>query len=95
MSHRSQSVGRRHIPQLPVSVPLIDQAAQFEDREFPGTAQNRSWVPGSVLDLTLETRGGPLALTGQVAWAEPSGPQVAHGIAFHEAQGDAFARDFV
>ncbi len=103
MSDRNQEVGHRRFPRLPLSVPVVGRVAQFGVTELPGTVQNLGGgglmaefpvvvSPGSVVALTLQTRHGPLALTGQVAWAGPPGPQVAHGIAFREPRGDAFVR---
>ncbi len=106
MRDRSQEVGHRRFPRLPVSVPVIGRAAAFGDTEVPGTARNISggglmaefpvlMFPGSVVDLTLQTRHGALAVTGQVAWAEARGARIGHGIAFREPRGDDFASELV
>ncbi len=98
MSDRSQEVGHRHYVRLPVALPVIGRAAQFADQALPGTAQNLGGgglraefpvllVPGSAVALTLQTCEGPIGLTGQVVWAGPPGPYVAHGIAFREPPG--------
>jgi hypothetical protein len=48
-------------------------------------------VPGSIVDLVLQTRRGFLAVNGQVAWADPPGTQMGHGIAFRDPRGHVFA----
>ena len=102
MRQRSQEVGHRRFVRLLVSVPVVGRAAQFGDTEVHGTVWNIGrgglmaklpvWiVPGSVLALVLQTRTGPLAVTGEVAWADPPGPQISHGIAFRDPRGHDFA----
>ncbi len=106
MRDRSQAVGRRRFVRLPLVVPVVGRAAQFGDMELHGTVRNLGGgglmaefpvliVAGSVVDLTLQTRHGPLAVTGQVAWAGPPSTQVGHGIAFREPRGDDFASELV
>jgi len=99
---RSQEVGHRRFVRLPVSLPVLGRAAQFGATEVHGTMGNLGGgglmatfpvriVPGSVVALVLQTRRGVLAVNGVVAWADPPGPQIRHGIAFREPRGDAFA----
>jgi hypothetical protein len=99
---RSREVGHRRFVRLPVSVPVVGRAAQFGDTEVHGTMWNIGGgglmakfpvriVPGSVVALVLRTRTGLLAVNGQVAWADPPGTQIRHGIAFREPRGDDFA----
>ncbi len=106
MSDRSQEVGHRHYVRFPITVPVLGRAAQFGDQPLPGTVLNLGGgglraefpvrlVPGTIVALTIQMRHGPLALTGQVAWAGAPGPQVVHGIAFRDPPGDAFVRDLV
>ena len=98
----SQEMEHRRFVRLPVSVPVVGRAAQLGDTEVHGTVWNISGgglmaklpvriVPGSAVALVLQTRTGPLAVTGEVAWAGPPGPQVSHGIAFRDPRGDDFA----
>ncbi len=106
MSDRSEEVGHRHYVRLPVSMPVIGRTLQPDTADLQGTVRNIGGgglmaefpiliFPGSVMDLTLRTRHGPFVVTGQVAWAGPPGPQVAHGIAFSEPRGDDFAKELV
>ncbi len=104
MGERSQEVEHRRFVRLPVSVPVVSRAAQFGDTELHGMVWNIGGggllakfpvqiVPGSVVDLVLQTHNGPLAVNGQVAWAEPPGTQIGHGIAFREPKGHNIAFD--
>ncbi len=104
MGERSEEVGHRRFGRLPVAVPVVSRAAQFGDTALHGMVWNIGGggllakfpvqiVPGSVVDLVLQTRTGPLAVNGQVAWTEPPGTQIGHGIAFSEPRGDDFASD--
>ncbi len=104
MRQRSQEVGHRRFVRLPVAVPVVGRAAQFGDTEVHGTVWNLGGgglmakfpvriVPGSVVALVLQTRRGFLAVNGEVAWADPPGTQISHGIAFREPRGDDFALD--
>ena len=104
MRARSQEVGHRRFVRLPVSLPVLGRAAQFGATEVPGTVGNLGGggllatfpvriVPGSVVALVLQTRRGVLAVTGVVAWADPPGTQISHGIAFRELRGHDFALD--
>ncbi len=99
---RSQQVGHRHYRRFPVSMPVVGRAARFAEGELHGMVRNIGGgglmaefpvmvLPGSAVDLTLQTRHGPLAVSGEVAWAGPPGTQIGHGIAFREPRGDAFA----
>ncbi len=103
---RSQEVGHRRYVRLSVFLPTVGRAAEFGERELHGTVRNIGegglmaefpvWiVPGSVVHLTLQTPQGPVALTGEVAWAGPPGPRVGHGIAFRDPCGDTFVRALV
>jgi len=102
---RSQEVGHRRFVRLPVAVPVVGRAAQFGDTEVHGTVWNIGGgglmakfpvriLPGSIVDLVLQPCTGPLAVTGEVAWTEPPGHQVGHGIAFREPRGHDFALSF-
>ena len=102
MKERSQEVGHRRFVRLPVAVPVAARAAQFGDTEVHGTVWNigggglmakfpAQILPGSVVDLALQARTGPLTVTGEVVWTEAPGHQVGHGIAFREPKGPDFA----
>ena len=76
MRERSQEVGHRRFVRLPVAVPVVGRAAQFGDTEVHGTVWNIGEgglmakfpvqiLPGSVVDLILQPRTGPLAVTGR------------------------------
>jgi len=104
MRQRGQQVGHRRFVRLSVSVPVVGRAAQFGDTEMHGTVWNIGGgglmaelpvriVPGSVVALVLQTRRGFLTVKGAVAWADPPGTQISHGIAFREPRGDDFALD--
>ncbi len=104
MRERTQEVGHRRFVRLPVAVPVVGWAAQLGETELRGTVRNVSGgglmaefpvqiVPGTVMALMLQTRHGPLALTGQIAWADPPGNAIRHGIAFAEPKGHDFAMD--
>ncbi len=104
MRERSQEVGHRRFGRLPVAIPVVGRAAQFGDTELHGTARNIGEGgllaefpvqirPGSLVALVLQTSTGPVTITGQVAWAEPAGQQIGHGIAFREPKGHDFAVD--
>ncbi len=106
MGERSEEAGHRRFVRLPVSLPVISRAAQFGDTEVHGMVWNIGRgglmakfpvqiVPGSVVDLVLQTRTGSLAVNGQVAWAEPPATQIGHGIAFREPRGHDFAVDLL
>ena len=102
MKERSQGVGHRRFVRLPVAVPVAARAAQFGDKEVHGTVWNigegglmakfpAQILPGSVVDLALQARTGPLTVTGEVVWTGAPGHQVGHGIAFREPKGPDFA----
>ena len=104
MRQRGQQVGHRRFVRLSVSVPVVGRAAQFGDTEMHGTVWNIGGgglmaelpvriVPGSVVALVLQTRRGFLTVNGEVAWADPPGTQISHGISFREPRGDDFALD--
>ncbi len=104
MGERNPTAGHRRFGRLPVVMPVIGRAAQFGDMELHGMVWNIGGggllakfpiqiALGSVVDLVLQTRTGPLAVNGQVAWTEPPGTQIGHGIAFREPRGDDFASD--
>ncbi len=106
VSDRNQELGRRRYRRFPVSLPVVGRAARFGDTEVLGTVRNIGGgglmaefplmvSPGSLLDLVLQTRQGPFAVSGQVAWTGRPGPQVAHGIGFSNPCGDEFARELV
>ncbi len=102
MSERTQTVGHRRFIRFPLAMPVTGRAAQFGEPDLRGTVRNVSGgglmaefpvqiVPGTVMALVLQTRHGPLALTGQIAWADPPGNAIRHGVAFSEPKGHDFA----
>ncbi len=102
MKEPSQEVEHRRFVRLPVAVPVVGRAAQFGDTEVHGTVWNIAGgglmakfpaqiLPGSMVDLVLQCRTGPLTVAGEVVWAGPPGHQVGHGIAFREPKGPDFA----
>ncbi len=101
MSERTQEVGHRRFVRLPVSVPVVGWP-QLREPELRGMVRNVSGgglmaefpvqiVPGTVMALVLQTRHGPLPVTGQIAWADPPGEAIRHGIAFSEPKDHDFA----
>ncbi len=102
VSERSQEVGHRRYVRLPVAVPVVGRADQFGETELQGTVRTVSGgglmaefpvqiVPGTVMALVLQTRHGPLPVTGQIAWTGPPSDAIRHGVAFSEPKGHAFA----
>ena len=102
MKERSQEVGHRRFMRLPVAMPVVARTTQLGDTEVHGTVWNigggglmakfpAQILPGSVVDLVLESHTGPLPVAGEVVWTEPPGHQVGHGIAFREPKGHDFA----
>ena len=102
MRSRDEVVGHRHYPRFPVSIPVTGRCPKSGSQEFPGTVRNvsrggllaefpASVAPGSNIHLVLQTRRGPLELSGQVAWVDAPGKHIRHGIAFPEPKGRAFA----
>ncbi len=104
MSERTQTLGHRRFVRLPVAVPVLGRAAQVGETELRGTVRNVSGgglmaefpvqiEPESRVSLVLHTRRGPLPVTGHVAWADPPGEAIRHGIAFENPKGHDFARE--
>jgi hypothetical protein len=50
-------------------------------------------VPGSPMELLLQTQHGPLALEGRVVWTAATQDMIGHGVAFPEPQCMGFALD--
>ncbi|MGE5841710.1 MAG: hypothetical protein ACM335_05490 [Deltaproteobacteria bacterium] len=51
-------------------------------------------VPGSLVDLSLHTRGGLREQTGRVVWQKTTRGVVQHGFAFPTPNAQDFALDF-
>ncbi len=97
---------QRRFPRVAVGWPVYALALQFPGRTLQGMVRNLSrggllaefpveLVPGSRLELTLETPHGPLHETGRVVWESASGDVVHHGIAFLEPKGPGFRPDLL
>ncbi len=97
-----ENVGRRRFVRLPVVVPVIGRAVQFPGEEIRGMVRNIAaggvlaefpvqMVPGSVVDLVLQTRRGPRGMEGKVVWTSAVQGKIHHGIAFPEPKEPTFA----
>lgn len=109
-------LGVRQYTRFPVLLPAIGWTAQFPGKVIEGMVKDISaggfmaelsvqMVPGSTVDLVLDTQRGPLELKGRVVWtsvtAAPNPPgalaaaRVAyparHGFAFPKPKGPDFA----
>ncbi len=104
MNQTSEYLGKRRYVRLPVSLPVIGRAGQFPGEAIRGTIRNVSaggvmaefpveMVPGSSMDLVLQTRWGPLEVEGRVVWTTVSAGRIRHGVAFPEPKGRDFAVD--
>ena len=92
---------QRRFPRVAVTCPVLARVRQFPGRDLRGMVRNISrggllaefpveLVLGSRVDLTLETRQGPLPETGRVIWASAAGDLVRHGIGFLQPKGPSF-----
>jgi len=99
-----EPLGRRRFVRLPVSLPVVGHAAPFAGGELRGGVRDISTgglmaefpvyvLPGSDVDLTLQTRRGSVGVQGRVVWAAPVESWTRHGIEFSEPKGKDFARD--
>ncbi|MBI4572339.1 MAG: PilZ domain-containing protein [candidate division NC10 bacterium] len=97
-----ENLGRRRFVRLPVVVPVVGRAVQFPGEEIQGMVRNIAaggvlvefpvqMVPGSVVDLVLQTRGGPREMEGKVVWTSAVEGKIHHGIAFPEPKEQTFA----
>jgi CheY-like chemotaxis protein len=97
---------QRHFPRVAVTCPVLARVPQFPGRDLRGIVRNVSrggllaefsveLVPGSQLELTLETPQGPHHETGRVVWESASSDVVHHGIAFLEPKGPGFRPDLL
>ncbi len=104
MNQPNETLGKRRYVRLPVSLPVIGRAVQFPGEEIRGMIRNVSaggmmaelpveMVPGSSMDLALQTRWGPLEVEGTVVWTSASEGKIFHGVAFPEPKGQDFAVD--
>ncbi len=104
VNERTQTVGHRHFVRFSVVVPVVRRAAQLGETDLRGTVRNISagglmvefpvqLAAESRVSLELHTRRGPLPVTGHVAWADPPGEAIRHGIAFVQPKDHDFAMD--
>lgn len=95
---------RRRFVRVPVFLPVIGRAPQFQDMAFHGTVRSVgpgglmvefpvAVVRGSIVRLALQTGFGPLEIEGQVAWTATNGGTTRHGLAFPEPKGLDLAAD--
>ncbi len=92
---------QRRFPRVAVTCPVRARVPQFPGRDLQGIVRNLSrggllaefpveLVPGSRVELTLETPQGPHPEAGRVVWASASGDVVRHGIGFLQPKGPGF-----
>jgi len=96
--------GRRRFVRYPINLPVTAQAAQFPGRGLHGTVRDIgrgglmaefpvALVPGSVVELRLQTLREPLEEAGRVVWVKTVKSGVHHGFAFSEPKARRFAAD--
>jgi CheY-like chemotaxis protein len=94
--------GVRQFVRFPVLLPAIGWTAQFPGEVIEGVVKDISaggfmaelsvqMVPGSTVDLVLDTQRGPLELKGRVVWTSVSGAPARHGFSFPKPKGPDFA----
>jgi len=94
--------GVRRFQRFSVSLAAIGWTAQFPGEVIEGVVRNISpggfmvefsvqMVPGSTVDLVLETQRGPLEVKGRVVWTSVIGDLVHHGCVFPVPKGPDFA----
>jgi CheY-like chemotaxis protein len=113
-------LGVRQYARFPVVLPAIGWTAQFPGKVIEGVVKDISaggfmaelsvqMVPGSTVDLVLDTEQGPLELKGRVVWASVNaapnppgsmtaaraGSPVRHGFAFPTPKGPDFASNLL
>lgn len=113
-------MGVRQYARFPVVLPAIGWTAQFPGEVIEGVVKDISAggfmaelsvqvVPGSTVDLVLDTQQGPLELKGRVVWTSVSGPPnppgsiaatpvgspARHGFAFPTPKGPDFAANLI
>jgi CheY-like chemotaxis protein len=113
-------MGVRQYERFPVVLPAIGWTAQFPGEVIEGVVKDISaggfmaelsvqMVPGSTVDLVLDTQRGPLELKGRVVWASVSaapnppgsiaaarvGYPARHGFAFPKPKGPDFAANLL
>jgi twitching motility two-component system response regulator PilG len=100
----SQNLGKRRFPRLAISLPVVGRTWQFGESEVPGVIRDigaggvmvefaARALPGSLLNLRLETRQGTLGLNGTVVWSTAGGEGVLHGLTFREPKDLRFVLD--
>jgi hypothetical protein len=89
---------RRRFVRVPVCLPVIGRAPQFQDMALHGTVRSVgpgglmvefpvAVVRGSMVRLALQTGLGTLEVEGRVAWTANNGDTIRHGLAFPEPKG--------
>ena len=96
------ATGVRQFERFPVSLPAVGWTAQFPGKVIEGVVRDISaggfmaelsvqMVPGSTVDLVLDTHRGALELKGRVVWNSVSGQLSRHGFAFPQPKAPDFA----
>jgi CheY-like chemotaxis protein len=97
----SVEFGQRRFVRFPVAVAVTGKALQFPDRSLRGTVRDIgrgglmaefpvTLVPGSLIQVSLNTPSGPIQETGRVIWAAKARQAVRHGLAFPEVKPRGF-----
>jgi CheY-like chemotaxis protein len=90
-------IGQRRFARFPVAVAVTGKAVQFPDHNLRGTVRDIgrgglmaefpvTLVPGSLVQISLDTLSGPIQDTGRVVWASKGKRAVRHGLAFPEVK---------
>lgn len=94
--------GVRQFERFPVSLPAVGWTAQFPGKVIEGMVRvigaggfmaelSVQMVPGSTVDLVLDTQRGAVEVKGRVVWTSASGGTVRHGFAFPAPKAPDFA----
>jgi hypothetical protein len=97
-------LGRRRFARYPITMAVTAQAAQFPGYGLQGTVRDLgrgglmaefpvALVPGSLVELTLQTRSGLLRETSRVVWVKNVEGRARHGFAFPEPKPRGYAVD--
>jgi len=97
-------LGTRRFARLPIALPVIGRVAQSPEQAVAGVVRTVGAgglmaelpvriVSGSVVDLVLQRRHGPLTVEGRVVWTSGTGGRIRHGFAFRNPQWSGFAMD--
>lgn len=94
--------GVRKFERFPVSLPAVGWTAQFPGKVIEGMVRvigaggfmaelSVQMVPGSTVDLVLDTQRGAVEVKGRVVWTSAGGGTVRHGFAFPQPKAPDFA----